>query len=256
MGLTSPLATVRTGKEGTQMLDRLRRARRFLEEAEVRQAAVPDRAGPSLAREAVIAAWDPETETFWPDLNFVIAAALLVELVREGRLEVSGADKKLQVTLRDSTPLGDPELDDALQRIGSGMVGQKVTTIRRFLPEDYEIVMRLVADGAVLEESRRKLGMFPVRRYRPTASAGRDELVARLRSSLLGESMPDERTALLISVLNLGVHPKLFVPRSSVKEARRRAEEILERIGDVDRALVSTLRVVWLNSDSGYSSSV
>lgn len=238
------------------MLNRMRKARRVLGDMEEQYASVPGRVEPSLARQAVIAAWDPDSSKFWPDLDFVVAGALLVELEAEGRLEVSGTGKNVQVRLRDSKPFGTPDLDDALLTIGSGVFGQKVTRVRHFLPEDYEIVRRLVVDGVFLEESHRKLGMFPVRRYRPTPSAGHEELVARVRHTLLGESMPDERTALLVSVLDMGVHFKLFVPKSSVKEADRHAKEILERLGDSQRVLLSALREAWLNSDSGYSSSV
>ena len=105
-----------------------------------------------------------------------------------------------------------------------------------------------------VDDSRRRLGMFTVRRYRPTPSAGRDELVARLRSALLGESVPDERTALLVSVL-VGVHWKLFVPKDQVNEAYRRAEEVRERIGEQEWAIVSAVQVAASNAD-GYSSNL
>jgi hypothetical protein len=234
-------------------VDRLRKARRFLEKSEASRASIPDRAAPSLARDAVIAAIDPDSGKIWNNAAFAVPAALLVELAREGRLDVSGTGRKARVTLRDATPLGDPELDDALMAIGSGVFGQKVTRLVDVVPKTHQLVARLVDDGLIVEESRRRLGMFTVRRYRPAPSAGRDELVARLRSALLGESIPDERTALLISVL-IDVHDKLFVPRNRIAEARRRAKEILERIGADERAIVSAVAVAASNAD-GYTSS-
>lgn len=40
------------------------------------------------------------------DLDFVIAAALVMELTSRERLRVSGDGKRLQVSVQDSTPLG------------------------------------------------------------------------------------------------------------------------------------------------------
>ena len=101
----------------------------------------------------------------------------------------------------------------------------------------------------IIEETHRRLGLFTVRRYHPTPAAGRDELVARLRSALLGEAIPDERTALLISAL-MGVHLKLFVPRKRLREAYRRLEEISDRISDDERAIIAAVGVAASNADS------
>ena len=69
---------------------------------------------------------------------------------------------------------------------------------------------------------------------------------------MLGESVPDERTALLISSL-VDVHEKLIVPKGRVREARRRAGEIVEGIREDERAIVSAVRVALSNSDSATS---
>ncbi|WP_432478210.1 GOLPH3/VPS74 family protein [Nocardioides sp. GXQ0305] len=234
------------------MVERLRKARRFVTEAEAARESVPDRAAPSLATDAVIAALNPDDGKIWNNAAFAVPGALLVELAHEGRLEVSGTGKKARATLRDATPLGDPELDDALTVVGSGVLGHKVTRLVGGVPHTDQLVRRLVADGILVEESQRRLGMFTVRRYQPGPSAHREQLVARLRSALLGESVPDRRTAMLIAVL-VDVHPKLFVPRKQVGEARRRAEEILERIGEAEQAIVSAVKVAMSDTD-GYAS--
>ena len=233
-------------------MERLRKARRVLEEAEASYTSVPARAAPSVARDAVIAMLDPDTGRFRFDNSFdlVVAGALLVELAHEGRLEVSGTGRKTLVAARDSTPLGDRELDEALLTVATGFFGQKVARLVHFLPPPALFVIRLVTAGVLVQESRRRLGMFTVRRYRATTSAGRDELVAGLRSALLGESIPDERTALLISLLAAGGKLRHLVPRRSLREAMRRAEGILERVGEDERALVSAVGAAVLRANS------
>lgn len=230
------------------MADRLRKARRVLQDAETARATVPPRSVPSLARDALVLALNPRTGKIWNDASFTVPTALLVELTHEGRLSVSGTGKKVRATVRDPAPLGDPELDDALTVVGSGMFGQKVTRLVDVVPSTPQLLRRLVADGVLTVESRRLLGVIPVRRYRPTPAADRDRLVASLRSALMGESIPDERTALLIAVL-VDVHWKLFVPRHAVNDAFRRAPELLDRIGPQERAIVEAARVALSNSD-------
>jgi hypothetical protein len=149
--------------------------------------------------------------------------------------------------VRDPTPLGDPELDDALTVVGTGVVGHKVTRLADAVPKTHQLLRRLVAQEVLTEQSHRRLGMFTVRRYHPTPAAGRDELASRLRSALLGEAVPDERTALLASVL-VDVHWKLFVPRKRVGEAFARAKEILERISEDERAVIAAVREAMGNS--------
>ena len=61
------------------MVERLRKARRFVEEAEAARDAVPGRAAPSLAQDAVVAALNPDDGKIWNNAAFAVPAALLVE---------------------------------------------------------------------------------------------------------------------------------------------------------------------------------
>ncbi len=237
------------------MFDRRRRAHRYLEETEDASTATPDRATPSVARDVVLAALDPDSGRLVPLHSAAVPGALLLELTREGRLQVAASGKKTRVTVRNPAPLGDAELDEALLTVGSGAFGQRVTRLLAFLPESTQVLERLVTTGVVVEESDRKFGMVPVRRRHATPTAGRDELVARLRSALLGESQPDDRTALLVSVLVVSANLKHWVPKQDRKEADRRAREILERLGPDERTVLSAVQVAVLAS-SGDSTSL
>lgn len=235
------------------MLRRLREGKRFLERQELLGQDAAPRARASVARRAVIASWDPESGKFSPDLDFVIAAALITELTSMGRLGVSGSGKTLEVSVRDSAPLGDHDLDDALSRIGSGVFGRKLTRVRRILPNAVEVIHGLVVQGLVQEEQRTRMGVFPVRRFRPTPAAGHEQLVGQLRRVLRGEESPDEDTARLVAAMSLGVPVKLLVGKADVREARARAESVAERLPSDEQEVLATLRDRWINSDSGYS---
>ncbi len=234
------------------MFGRLGKARQVLEGAEESFTAAPPRALPSIARDLVVAALDPEDGKLMAFGSAAVPGALLLELTREGRLEVSGDGRKTRVTVRDLTPLGDAELDDALLTVETGVSGNKVSRLVEFLPTSDQVLDRLVAAGEVTEESQQKLGMFSVTRRYPAPSARRDEVVGRLRSALLGESVPDDRTAMLTSVLLASTNLKHWVGRQHVKEADRRAREISERLRDDEQTLVAAIKaaVISGNSDS------
>lgn len=225
------------------MFERLRRARHYLEAAEQRRLAVPVRPDRSLARDVVVSLLDPEKRKLGLDVDAVVGGALLAELVVEGRLEVTGTGKSTRVTVRDPTPLGDDELDDALATVGSGLVGTKVTWLLELLPTADELLRRLVRDGALVDETRTVLKVVTLRRHRPTPAAGRDELVARVRSALRGDSVPDGRTALILGLVDAGRMLRTFVSGREIDLAHRNVLAALERLGDTERAVVAAVEV-------------
>lgn len=209
-----------------------------------------------LARQALLAAINPATGKRWNNNSkYVVAAAVLLELAHEGRFTVSGTGKALRYTLRDSTPLGDPVLDEALQSLDAAGFGKELARYVSVMPSDDRLIEQLVGQGLLVDETHRVLGVLPRRRLLPTATAGREEVVARIRSALLGEAVPDERTRLVVA-LHVGIPCSLFVPRGRVREADRRRDELLESIGDDVRAVVMAVRAVRDRREGGYSSSV
>ncbi len=204
-----------------------------------------DRGVAPLAQQAFLAAINPATGKRWNNnANYVVAAALMLELAYEGRITVSGTGRKARYTVLDSGPLGVLELDSALSGLDAGGVGRTVARNVVLLPTDDQLSKRLVTEGLLVEETGRTLGVLPTRRLRPTPDAGRDEVIARVRAALLGESVPDDRTALLIAALGLGTPTKLFVSKDRVKEADRQQQRIVDGIGSDGLAIVSAIAAV------------
>lgn len=108
-----------------------------------------------------------------------------------------------------------------------------------------------MAEGALVEETYTRLGLFAARRLQVTPSARRDELVDRLRSVLVGGSEPDERTALLVVALDSFVPFKHFLAKDQVKPARRRAAKIVATVDEDYRALVTGVKRARANGSGG-----
>lgn len=237
------------------MWGRMRKARAFLEQAETRHAVVRDRDGRSVASDAVIAAVDPDSGKIWDNIGPIVSVALLLELAHEHRLEVTGEGKKARVTVRDSNPIGDAALDEALLTIGSGVFGQRASTLLQFLPTSEDVVTQLVAAGLVVRETPPGSGMFASRRYRTTTVAVRDDVVVRVRGALLGQLAPDAHTTMLVAALDLAMPMKLFVPKDRRKEADRSAKDLRDRLTADQRVLFSAVQEA-MRSSGGYSSNI
>ena len=86
----------------------------------------------------------------------------------------------------------------------------------------------LVERGVLSPERRKVLGIIPRERYVEADDGAERALRERLRSELLDEREPSERTVLLISLLKpLGLVEKL-VPKAERKLAKQRAEELAD----------------------------
>lgn len=236
------------------MFDRIRRAKRYIEGAEAAHTSAPLRPQRSVARDAVVALLALDSGRSRVGADYVVAAALMGELVQEGRLTVSDEGKKTRVDARNDAPTGDPDLDDALVTIASGMFGHRVKRLASFLPPvPSQLRDRMLKEGVVVERPHRLLGLFPTTRHDPTPTARADELVATVRGTLLGQTVPDARTALLVCALDIVAPPREWVDKPEIKAARARVREIRDRLPDQERAVIETVTLARTSSQSGYS---
>ncbi|MBB2908798.1 hypothetical protein FHS43_000044 [Streptosporangium becharense] len=156
------------------------------------------------------------------ELDAALGGALLAELAVEGRIDL--ADRK--VTVRDTTPLGDEELDAALERIAAESKPRKPEWwVQRFNSGKLRkrLLARLAERGVLREEQRRILGIFPSTRYPESDPEIERGIRERVRGVLAGAD-PDERTAVLIAVLHAAK-----IDRKAFPDARKeRIKEITE----------------------------
>ncbi|GGY58415.1 GOLPH3/VPS74 family protein [Streptomyces omiyaensis] len=162
--------------------------------------------------------------------SWAVAGGILLELALAGRVSV--ADGRLAVT--DATPTGEPLLDGRLAQL-EAWAGRrsKAPKVTDWLTKDQAkapaaTVERLCERGLVVEEKRRVLGLFPVRRYPEADGSVERELRERLRSVVLGGAAPDERTAGLIALVHGAKLHRLAFPEEPRKEIAARLEKLAE----------------------------
>ncbi|MQA85296.1 MAG: GPP34 family phosphoprotein [Streptosporangiales bacterium] len=161
-----------------------------------------------------------------PALDFGLAGGQLLELALASRIDV--VDKKVAVV--DPRPVGDPDIDRALERIATSKRQRKpqdwVQALHKPLRAGYSD--RLVKQGMVRLENRRVLGIFPVRRFPAVDAAVETETRGRLRSVLVEGADPDPRTAALVSLLRAADMVKKLFPDADRGAIKRRAKEVSE----------------------------
>ena len=155
-------------------------------------------------------------------LDVVVAAAVLMELALEGRIDT---DLEL-LFLVDSTPLGDDLLDPTLADIAAGPSDRDAAFwIQRTAEhggEIRELVLSRLVDQGILERRAGSvfLSRFVARSRMYPAVDGRqvEEVRLRLMRELFGDEIPDPRDGLLICLSDAsGFLDRLLAPAEKVQ---------------------------------------
>jgi hypothetical protein len=179
-----------------------------------------------LAEELLLLAYGPDGTARGKsvELDCALGGALLVELVLDGHVELSG---KL-IRAKHGTPPPHPRLAEAYTRIAGrprspqAWVGRLAKGTRRRLLHD------LVEAGVLSDVSYRWLGMFPRHRFPLNDPAAREGPLRRLREAVLDGQPPCPRTAGLATVIGAAGLDRRIFPGEDHRAVSRRLREISE----------------------------
>jgi len=171
-------------------------------------------------------------------LEPALGGALLAELALMERIGVTpheaGWNKRGRITITDTRPTDDAELDRALatlvEREGkkakdviSGLSWYRLT--KGLLPR---LLDRLAAAGVVVAEQGTLLGFIPRTTYPTQDSGPEEEIRQRLQSALVGGFTPTERTVALAAVLHAAGHLTKVVTTQDKKALKERAKALTD----------------------------
>ena len=163
------------------------------------------------------------------ELDCGLAGAVLLELSLAGRIHL--VDGKVEAP--DRTPVGDPEIDAALERIAAEGKRRKpdwwVSRLRSGMRN--RLLARLVDGGQLQLELHDLLWLFSVRRYVPSATGVRSTTRARLDRVVVHNGEPDARTAGLAALVNASGLARRTFPDYDRKQLKVRMRELSEVSG-------------------------
>ncbi|HET6858711.1 MAG TPA: GPP34 family phosphoprotein [Streptomyces sp.] len=157
-------------------------------------------------------------------VGWAIAGATLVELALAGRIEVT--DDK--VTVLSPAPVGDPTLDAALADIaGREKPAKTKDWIQRLKKGGVAGAHQgLLSKGLIREETKKVLGLFPVRRYPEADGSVEAALRQRLHDVVWGGAEPDERTATLVALVHGAKLHRLAFPDADKAATKSKMEAV------------------------------
>jgi len=176
---------------------------------------------------------------------YAIGAAIVAELVLRGRVELDTSGRRPLAQVVDRAPLGEPLLDEALQRMADAKRRaalptwvQRLGHLRRL---KHRVAQGLVDRGILRADEVRVLGIFPRTVYPEVDPAPEREIVARLeRAVFIDGTEVAPRTVVLLSVANAAGLLRQVLDRKRLKTRKRRIEAVVngEAMGRATREAI------------------
>ncbi|MFJ5987568.1 GPP34 family phosphoprotein [Lentzea sp. NPDC092896] len=155
-------------------------------------------------------------------IHNALAGAVLLELVRSGRVAFEADGRKLAVV--DPAPLSNEFLQESLTRLNKPLKPQRAVERLRTHVRD-NVMAQLEGQGVLSVEKTRMLGIFPTKSYVIQDHQAISEIRDLVGNVALGHTAPDDRTGALISLL-YAVNALHKVFNGDKREMNARAKEI------------------------------
>lgn len=191
----------------------------------------------SLSQQYILLAADKQTHKLKTPIKqmlhtFAVGAGI-AELLLDERIRLH-EDGKLEV--RDASPTGSTSLDLLLSRLSSA---KKPKTMRKWMYDFYSRSTTrgpffaaeaepLLKQGLLQQERARLLLVIPVVRYVPNADAI-DRIVQRIRAEMLERGAVDDKTALLVMLLDASRLLKPYFSSYERQELRHKLKELQDQ---------------------------
>jgi len=164
--------------------------------------------------------------------QYAIGAAILAELLLSERLAVEQTGKKKLVNLVSSMPLGDPLIDECLEKINRAKRRSVLQTwVSRFsgVKNLKHRVAQQLCDRGILKASEDKILLIFTRKIYPEINPGPErELIERLRLAIFTDVGDiSSRTVVLVSLANSTGLLRVVFDKKKLKSRKARIKQIV-----------------------------
>ena len=164
--------------------------------------------------------------------GYALGGAMLAELSLRGKIRI-GDDKKAFVDVIDRSPLGEPVLDECLDKVAHAKRrGRATTWVQRFA--GVKRLRHRVAEGlcrrGILRDDEDKILLFFTRRLYPTIDPVPERrLVDRLRDVIFSDSTPaDAETVIVVALANATGLLPIHFDRKDLRRRKRHLKRLTE----------------------------
>lgn len=162
--------------------------------------------------------------------RMAMGAAILAELLLAGSVEIEKEKKKSFARVVNDRNLGDPLLDECLQRVATHKKRQQLQTwVSRFAHTkhlNHRVAMELCRKGVLRADEDKVLLLFKRRIYPEVDPKPEREVVTRLKKAIFGAGTVAPRTVTLIAIAQAANLLKNVVEKKRLKERKERIKKI------------------------------
>ncbi len=168
--------------------------------------------------------------------QYAIGAAVLSELLLNKRIAVGESRRKELVNLISSHPLGEPLIDQCLEKISNAKRRASLQTwVLRFSGVKnlkHRVARQLCERGILRADEDKILLLFTRKTYPEVNPEPERKLIERLRQAIFTDSRDiDPRTVVLVSLANSTGLLKVVFDKKELKGRKARIKEIID--GDI-----------------------
>ena len=165
--------------------------------------------------------------------QYAIGAAILAELLLNKRIAVEESRRKKLVNLISSQPLGEPLIDQCLEKISNAKRRASLQTwVLRFSGVKnlkHRVARQLCERGILRADEDKILLLFTRKTYPEVNPEPERKLIERLRQAIFTDSRDvDPRTVVLVSLANSTGLLKVVFDKKKLKGRKARIKEIID----------------------------
>lgn len=163
--------------------------------------------------------------------HYAIGGAILAELLLSSRVEIEKAGKKKFLKLTDPTLLGDPLIDECLEKVRNAKRRAVLQTwVSRFAgvrQMKHRVARQLCSRGILRMEEEDVLLIFKRKVYPEINPAPEREIIRRLENAIFTENADiDAKTVVLVSLAKSAELLKVVFDKKRLKSRKARIEQI------------------------------
>jgi len=192
---------------------------------------------------------DKGTIAAGPMYQYAIGGAVLAELLLGGRVRIETVKKRAMVTLADPTLIGDPIIDECLEKVRTSKKRAVAQTwVARFASLKnlkHRVAEGLCDRGILQEEDAKVLLVFTRKTYPELNPVPERALVERLRQAIFTDTDDIEaRTVVLASLANSAGVLRAVFDKKELKGRKDRIEKIVngEVIGKATQEAIQAVQ--------------
>jgi Golgi phosphoprotein 3 len=164
--------------------------------------------------------------------SYAIGGAVLAELLLRGRIAVDNEKKKKFLRLLDSTPVGDPVVDECIQKISKAKKrAQLQTWVGRFAAVKnlkHKVAEQLCRRGILKADEDKVMMIFTRKIYPEVDPEPERDINDRLREAIFTDTdRVDPRTVVLISLARSTGVLNVNFDKKELKTRKKRIEQVV-----------------------------